>query len=56
MIEIKTATELADHIERELAKIQGQAPGTVLANVTPQQMKWIIEGLRRLRVLRVTVS
>ena len=52
MIEAKTAAELADHIERELAK--GQAPGIVLADITGEHLKWIVEALRRLRVLRST--
>ena len=54
MIKAETAAELADYIEKEIAKIHGSAPGIVLADATAAQMRMIIEVLRRPPVLRST--
>jgi hypothetical protein len=53
MIEAKTAAELADYIEREMAK-DHRSPGRVLADATFEQMRMIVEALRRPPVLRST--
>ena len=54
MIKAKTATELADYIEREMAKIPSLPPGVVLRDATADQMRMIVEALRRPPVLRTT--
>jgi hypothetical protein len=56
MIRAKTAIELADYIEREMAKVRARNPGMVLADATADQMKMIIEALRRPPVLRTTAQ
>ena len=56
MIRAKTAIELADYIEREMAKARASNPGMVLADATADQMKMIIEALRRPPVLRTTAQ
>jgi hypothetical protein len=55
MIKAKTGTELADHIEQYLCKSGGlDHPGRALADATADQMKMIIEALRRPPILRTT--
>ena len=54
MIKAKTATELADHIERYLRKHVPVKPGQALADATEDQMRMIVEALRRLPILRTT--
>jgi hypothetical protein len=53
MIKAKTATELADHIERYLREHQLN-PGRALADATDDQMRMIVEALRRPPILRTT--
>lgn len=54
MIKAKTATELADHIERYLRKHVPVKPGQALADATEDQMRMIVEALRRPPILRTT--
>jgi len=54
MIKAKTGTELADHIEWYLRKSGELDPGRALADATVDQMKMIIEALRRPPILRTT--
>jgi len=49
MIKAKTPLELADYIERYLLKHVPAEPGQALANATDEQMRWIIDALRRPR-------
>jgi hypothetical protein len=54
MIKAKTPLELADHIERYLLKHVPVKPGQALADATEEQMRWIIDALRRPPVVRST--
>jgi hypothetical protein len=54
MIKAKTALELADYIERYLRECGEANPGGALADATADQMKMIIEALRRPPILRTT--
>ena len=56
MIKAKTAAELADYIEREMAKTRARNPGMVLAGANADQMKMIVEALRRPPVVRSTAQ
>ena len=56
MINAKTAAELADYIEREMAKTRARNPGMVLADANADQMKMIVEALRRPPVVRTTAQ
>jgi hypothetical protein len=53
MIKAKTATELADHIEQYLREHQLN-PGRALADATEDQMRMIVQALRRPPILRTT--
>jgi hypothetical protein len=53
MIKATTTTELADHIEQYMKKHQLN-PGKALADATAEQMRMVVEALRRPPVLRTT--
>jgi hypothetical protein len=56
MINAKTAQELADHIEQYLRKHGGLSAGLALVDATEDQMKMIVEALRRPPVTRTTTQ
>jgi len=56
MIKAETPAQLADHIERFLDNARGVAPGSVLADATEEQMRMIVEALRRPPVTRSTAQ
>jgi hypothetical protein len=56
VIKAKTATDLADYIERYLRKHAPVKPGQALADATEDQMKMIVEALRRPPVSRTTTQ